>query len=473
MDINAILQKLEEEKITSIDLKFVDLNGELRKVTISKDIFNERLLEKGVGFDGSSVTGFRKVSAGDLVLIPDLDNFYLEPFSQTKVASFFCFIKEADTREQFPDDPRYLAKKVSKVLVKSRVADEILFSPEFEFYLFSKAEYEIKDNYSFFFVDTEEGYWNSGEIEENAYLPIEQGKGYHKALPLDRYFDLREEIVSVMRSLEIPFKYHHHEVGSPSQHEIEVPLTEMFKSAENTILIKYIVKNIARKYNLFATFMPKPLPSDSGSGLHCHIQLKKNGRNVLYHKRNYGNLSELALNFIGGILHHGRSLCAFTNPSVNSFKRLVPGFEAPTKLFFSIGNRSAAIRIPKYANSEDDLRFEFRTPDGTCNPFFAFPAIVMAGFDGIKRKIDPTKMGYGPFNMNVFDLKEKERNKIRSIPESFEESLNSLEADNKYLIEDGVFSEHLVDAYITTKRREIESFKKSIDPLEFRLYFNC
>lgn len=473
MNLKGIKEKIQKEGIISVDLKFVDLNGELRKVTVSSTEFNEKIVRDGIGFDGSSVTGFRKVSAGDLVLIPNLDSFYYEPFSKTKVASFLCDIKEADTREQFKDDPSYVTQKAVKYLKDTGIADIALFAPEYEFYLFSDVNFSVSDNYAHFFVDSEEGYWNSESIGESDYLPIDKDKGYHRALPFDRYFEVRESIIGYMKLMGIEFKYHHHEVGGPSQHEIEVPLTEIFKAAKDCVLIKYIVKNVAAENGLFATFMPKPLPNDSGSGLHCHIQLKKNGKNIFYNKNGYGNLSKIGLNFIGGILHHCEALCAFTNPSVNSFKRLVPGFEAPTNLFFSVGNRSAAIRIPKYSNSEEQLRFEFRTPDATCNPFFAFSAILMAGIDGVKNKIDPTRHGFGPFDMNIFDLSEKERKKIKSIPQSFEEALYKLEKDYKFLTDGGVFSENLIDAWITTKTKEIRAFKKSIDPLEYKLYFNC
>lgn len=473
MNLKNIKEKIKKEGIISVDLKFVDLNGELRKVTLSSAEFNENTVKEGIGFDGSSVTGFRKVSAGDLVLIPNLDSFYYEPFSKTKVASFLCDIKEADTRIQFKDDPKYVAEKAASFLKKTGIADTALFAPEYEFYLFSDVNFSVSDNYAHYFVDSEEGYWNTESIGESDYLPIDKDKGYHRALPLDRYFEVRESIVAHMKLLGMEFKYHHHEVGAPSQHEIEVPLTEMFKAAEDCVLIKYIVKNVAAENGLFATFMPKPLPNDSGSGLHCHIQLRKNNKNIFYSKTGYGNLSKEALYFIGGILYHCPALCAFTNPSVNSFKRLVPGFEAPTNLFFSIGNRSAAIRIPKYSISEGQLRFEFRTPDATCNPFFAFPAVIMAGIDGIRKKIDPTENGFGPFDMNIFDLPEKELKKIKSIPKNFEEALIALEKDFGFLLEGEVFSENLIDAWITTKSKEISAFRKSIDPLEYKFYFNC
>lgn len=473
MNFKNLKEKIKKEDIVSVDLKFIDLNGELRKVTISSEEFNENIIKYGIGFDGSSVTGFRKVSAGDLVLIPNLDSFYYEPFSKTKVGSFLCDIKEADTRAQFEDDPRFVARKVVEYLKKTGIADTALFAPEYEFYLFSDVNFSVSDNYSYFFVDSEEGYWNNESIGESGYLPIEKDKGYHRSLPLDRYFEVRESIIAYMKLLGIEFKYHHHEVGGPSQHEIEVPLTEIFRASENCVLIKYIVKNVAAENGLFATFMPKPLPNDPGSGLHCHIQLRKKGKNIFYNKSGYSNVSKEALYFIGGILHHCPALCAFTNPSVNSFKRLIPGFEAPTKLFFSVGNRSAAIRIPQYSNSEEQLRFEFRTPDASCNPFFAFPAILMAGLDGVKKEIDPTKNGFGPFDKNIFDLSEKDIKKIKSIPQSFDEALTALEKDCDFLFEGDVFSQNLVDSWILTKRKEIKIFRKTIDPLEYKLYFNC
>lgn len=473
MNIYELKESFKREGIKSIDLKFFDLNGEIRRVTISLAEFSQDILEKGIGFDGSSVTGFRKVSAGDLVLIPDPKSFYYEPFSEKKVPSFICDIKEADTKKQFPDDPKYVTKKCIAFYKNENIFDEILFAPEHEFYLFSEVQYSVKENHSHYYVNSPEAYWNEEFDPIIGYLPIEKDKGYHRALPIDLYFEIREKIIEIMENLNIEFKYHHHEVGSTSQHEIEVPLKEIYEAAKNCVFIKYIVKNVAKENGIFATFMPKPLPNEAGSGLHCHIQIRKDGKNLFFEEGKYGNLSEIALNFIGGILHHGPSLCALTNPSINSFKRLVPGFEAPTNLFFSVGNRSAAIRIPKYSTTEDDIRIEFRTPDATCNPFLAFPAIVMAGIDGIKKKIDPSKYGYGPYDMNVFALPEKERKKIKSIPSSFEEALLALEKDHQYLLEGDVFTKNLIDAYINTKYREIELFRHSIDPLEYKLYFNC
>lgn len=469
----SIQKLIKEQDIFSIDLKFIDMNGEIRKVTISRSEFNKGLMSEGIGFDGSSVTGFRKVSAGDLVLIPDLSTLSEEQFSDDKLLSFMCNIKEADTREQFADDPRFIARKASEFMKKSGIADEAGFAPEYEFYLFSEVAFDTQPNYSFFEIETEEGYWNNEFDFETEYLALDRNKGYHRALPADRYFEVRQAITRCMAKMGIDFKYHHHEVGGASQHEIEVPLTPVFTAAENAVMIKYIIKNIARRHDLYATFMPKPLAGDPGSGLHCHMQLRKGGRNLFFKKGAYGNMSQEGLQFIGGILHHGCALAALTNPSVNSFKRLVPGFEAPTNLFFSVGNRSAAIRIPKYATSEDDVRMEFRTPDATCNPYFALSATLMAGLDGIRKKMNPGEMGFGPFDMNIHELSQRELKKIKSIPATFEDSLRSLEKDHEFLLEGGVFTKNFIDAWIGTKRKDIEAFRHSIDPLEYKLYFDC
>lgn len=472
VSFNEIKKLIQAEKLDSIQLKFIDLKGSLRRVTISASEFNEKLLKLGIGFDGSSVTGFRKVSAGDLVLIPDLTTMHFEPFSNKKLLSFMCDIKEADTREQFPDDPRFIAKKAIDYINSLNIADEAYFAPEYEFYLFSKVSYDSKSHYSFYHIDTEEGYWNN-EFNENdvSYLAIDKHQGYHKAFPEDRYFFVRDEVINVMKDLGMEFRYHHHEVGGPSQHEIEIPLIPIFNACETTIWVKYIVKNIARKHGLFATFMPKPLSSDAGSGMHCHITLKKDGKNLFY-GNNYANLSKEALYFIGGILKHGKALTAIANPTINSFKRLVPGFEAPTNLFFSLGNRSAAIRIPKYSTNSEDIRIEFRTPDASSNPYFALPAILMAGIDGIQNKIDPEKNNFGPIDKNIFDLSEKELSNISSIPKTLEQALEELEKDNDFLRKGNVFTEGFLDSWINTKIKEIEQFRHSVDPLEYKLYFN-
>lgn len=471
--IKEIRKLILEEKIESIDLKFIDLKGSIRRVTISNDEFDDNLMRDGIGFDGSSVTGFRKVSSGDLVLIPDLETLHYEPFSNNKILSFMCYIKEADTREQYPDDPRYISKKATDYMKSLNLGDTFMVAPEYEFFLFNKVSFDSKSHYSFYHVDSEEGYWNNdAKGNEVSYLPMIKQQGYHRAFPNDRYFAVRQEIVNTMKMFNIPFKYHHHEVAGPSQHEIEIPLVELFKACEYTVLIKYIVKNIARKYGLFATFMPKPLSQDAGSGLHMHMLIKKNNKNIFFGNE-YAGLSKEALYFMGGILHHGRALVALTNPSTNSYKRLVPGFEAPTNLFFSLGNRSAAIRIPKYATSEDEKRFEFRTPDATCNPYIAIPAILMAGLDGVKNKIDPTVHGYGPFDKNIHDLSDEERKKIKSIPSSFNEALDELEKDHKFLLEGEVFTKNFIDAYIRTKRKELDSLNREVTPLEYLEYFDC
>jgi len=469
--ISTIMSEIKKNDILSIDLKFVDLNGEFRKVTISRDEFNEDLFKFGIGFDGSSVTGFRKVKAGDLVLIPEIESMHYDPIAENKVLSFICSINEADTREQFQDDPRFICKKAASFLRRLKIADDAYFAPEYEFYIFNRVSFDISNNHSYFFVESEEGYWNS-DFGETSYLPIPHQKGYHKALPSDRYFYIRENIIRTMHKMGIKFKYHHHEVGSPSQHEIEVPPTPLLEAADNTVWIKYIVKNICKQSGMLATFMPKPLPEDSGTGMHLHILLKKNGKNIFYGNR-YASLSKEALYFIGGVLYHGRSLSAFTNPSINSYKRLIPGFEAPTTLVFSLGNRSAAIRIPKYANTEKSARFEFRTPDATANPYLAFSAILMAGIDGIQNKIDPVKLGYGPFDKNLYELTDAELKKINSIPHNFEEALASLQLDYQYLLEGGVFTKNFIDAWTNTKYKEAKQFRYSIDPLEYKVYFDC
>ncbi|MCX7943486.1 MAG: type I glutamate--ammonia ligase [Deltaproteobacteria bacterium] len=469
--LERIKKIIKQNDILSIDLKFIDMNGEFRKVTISKDEFNEELVRYGIGFDGSSVTGFRKVKAGDLVLIPDLNTLHFDPISDFKILSFICSINEADTRKQFEDDPRYICKKANMYLKSTGVADEAYFAPEYEFYIFNRVSYDISNNYSYFFVNSEEGYWNTS-FGGDTYIPIPHQKGYHKALPSDRYFHIRDKIIKTMNRMGIKFKYHHHEVGAPSQHEIEVPPTPLIKAADNTVWIKYIVKNICRQEGMLATFMPKPLANDSGTGMHIHILLKKKGRNIFFGNE-YASLNKTALYFIGGILHHGRALTAFTNPSVNSYKRLVPGFEAPTTLVFSLGNRSAAIRIPKYATTEKSARFEFRTPDATANPYLAFAAILMAGIDGIKNKIDPIKNGYGPFDKNLYELTDSELKKIKSIPHNFEEALASLQTDYEFLLQSGVFTKNFIDAWINTKFKESKQFKYSIDPLEYKIYFDC
>jgi len=419
-NFNDVNDFIIEHQIKMIDLKFCDLWGHWRHVTVPSTHFNSDILEKGVGFDGSSV-GFKSVHSGDMVLIPDLETAFIDPFWEESTLSFICTTLEADTKTVFMGDPREVLRHAGQYLRASSIADESLWGPEFEFYVFDQMSFRNEMNTSSYLVSSFEANWNSG-MESNGFsLPVHGG--YHAIPPNDKLYNLRSEISLKIEDAGIPVKYHHHEVGGAGQCEIETSMMPLEKAADSIMLIKYFTRMTAKLHNQFATFLPKPLFGEAGNGMHFHQQLTKNGKNVFYDSENQNLMSDTALFYIGGLLTHAPAVLAFTNPSTNSYRRLIPGFEAPVNAFFSSGNRSAAIRIPKYATQAEEVRFEFRPPDGTCNPYLAMAAMLLAGLDGIKNKIDPSEAGFGPFNEDVFSWSPQKRKTIKSLPTSLHEAL--------------------------------------------------
>ena len=462
-----------ENNIQAIDLKYSDLMGNWYHITFPA-YHLKSVLENGISFDGSSIPGMRSVESGDMVLIPDLNTAIIDPFTEYPTLRMLCYICDADTRVGFIKDPRSLAKRAQKYMEDTGVADQSLWIPEFEFYLFNEAEIHNGKYTAGFSFTSEENKEDLpfGYKDKNG-TAVANRKGYHIDVPFDKFADIRQEMVNEIEDIGCSVRYHHHEVGLSSQQEIETTLQPFEQIIDQMMYIKDIIHNTALKHDLTATFMPKPLYDEPGNGMHFHIQLRKKGKNVFYKKGNYADLSDEALWFIGGILHHGRSLTAFTNPSTNSFKRLLPGFEAPVKLFFGLANRSAAIRIPKYATSEEAKRIEFRTGDGTCNYYFAMSALLMAGLDGIKNKIMPTKEnGYGPYDDNVFSWPDEEKDKLVSIPTSLEEALEALKEDHEYLLQGGVFNEDLIQSWITEKMKEVVAVRNRPHPFEMNLYYS-
>jgi len=468
------IQKIiQEQEIKTVDMKYCDLTCNWYHISCPIQRL-EYVIEQGIPFDGSSIPGMRSVEAGDMVLLPDLETAILDPFTAHPTLRMLSFICSADTREGVKKDSRSVAKRAQKYLESTGLADSSYWTPEFEFYLFNEAE--IKN-----------GKYAAGysltSAENKEYLPfgykdidgtaVANRKGYHIDVPFDKYADVREEMVQLIEAVNCPIRYHHHEVGLSAQQEIETEMIEFTIITDKMMYIKDIVHNCALKNELSATFMPKPLYDEPGNGMHFHIQLRKNGKNIFYKKGNYADLSEEALYFIGGILEHGQSLTAITNPSTNSYKRLLPGFEAPVKLFFGLANRSAAIRIPKYANSEEEKRIEFRTSDGTCNYYLAMSALIMAGLDGIENKIMPTpENGYGPFDDNVFTWPEKKQAKLKSIPTSLEMALEELKKDHAYLLKGDVFNMELINSFIEEKAKEIVAVRNRPHPFEMNLYYS-
>jgi glutamine synthetase len=447
---------IKRHDIQMIDLKCIDLTGYLHHISLP--VFPgilSSLLKGGVGFDGSSY-GFRRVENSDMVLIPDLDTAVLDPFRSTPTLSFYANILLTDERRTpFSQDGRYLAKQAEKLMKDTIAVDKSWWGPEFEFYIFSKVKFDTRTSSSFYEVEHAE------EFFKNA---------YHAANPFDVYDDFRDEACRLLKQFGIDVKYHHHESGERGQQEIETYFTDLLTTADNVITVKYALFNFARQRDLFITFMPKPMYQQSGNGLHLHVYLTRNGRNAFYKKGEYGNINALGRYAIGGLLKHGAALSAFTNPSTNSYKRLVPGFEAPVALTYGRGNRSSAIRIPKYVNNPEETRFEYRPPDATANPYLCLTAMLLAAIDGVVNKVDPIKEGFGPSDSNVPE--DSTQDKFHLLPHDLSEALDALSVDHDFLKRGDIFSDELLEQWITIKRQEIRSIGTMPHPFEYKLYFN-
>ncbi len=460
---------IRHKSVAMVDLKFCDLWGRWRHVTLPAGRFNPRLLETGVGFDGSSL-GLSAVKSGDLVLVPELGTAFLDPFWEVPTISFLCATLEADSRQPFPHDPRTLAARAEEFLRTSGVGEATLWGPEFEFYLFDGVSYENGMNVAAYRVESREANWKSHELGSGYTIP--RHGGYHAIPPQDHLHNARTKICMHLESMGVPVKYHHHEVGGPGQCEIETRLLPMVRAADVALLAKYVARMTAREMGMTATFMPKPLFGEAGSGLHFHQQVWRGDTNAFYDPAGYGCLSETARSYIGGLLAHGPAVMALTNPSTNSYRRLVPGYEAPVSAIFSLGNRSAAIRIPKYANRPESARLEFRPPDATCNPYLAIAAQLMAGIDGVRRQMDPTALGFGPYDEDVFSWPPEKRAQIKALPTSLDEALDSLERDHEFLLEGSVFSREMIHRWVTRKRSEERSVRDRPHPFEIELYYD-
>lgn len=467
--LDQVTQYLHENAIEMVDLKFCSPRGEWHHVTLASDQFGPETMESGVGFDGSAV-GLRSVKSGDMVLMPDLATGTRDPFWERPTLSFICTILEADTGAVFANDPRNIARRAEAYLQETGIADESRWGPEFEFYVFDRATFENGINHASYRLESSEAEWSGGAREDGRGIPIHGG--YHAAAPLDRLHNLRTSIVTHLRLMGVPVKYHHHEVGSAGQCEIETPMMGLVQAGDATMLVKYVTRLAARAEGRAATFMPKPLYNEAGSGMHFHQHLFKQNRNLFYDPAGYGNLSQAALYYIGGLLQHGAALLGLVSPSTNSYRRLVPGFEAPVNAFFSLGNRSAAVRIPKYAHKPDSTRIEFRPPDATCNPYLALAAQLLAGLDGIQQKMDPTKAGFGPIDQDVFSWSPSQRECIQCLPTSLEQALAALKADHSFLLAGGVFSEEFIGQWIDHKMKtEVAEIRNRPHPYEMALYF--
>jgi glutamine synthetase len=473
--VDELIRHTREKKVQMVDLRFVDLFGAWHHVTLPAARLDEKVFTVGVPFDGSSIPGFKRVQGGDMVLLPDIETPLLDPFWDQLTLGLICNVAEAGTLEPFANDPRTVALRAEALLRREGIAERSLWGPEFEFYIFDKIVYQNDINMAYYRIDSVEADWNTGAEEgQNLGGKIPRKGGYHAMPPLDNLYNLRAEMARQIEEAGIPVRYHHHEVGGPGQSEIEINLLPLEAAADATMLVKYITKMVAREAGKTVTYMPKPLYNEAGSGMHFHQLLVRDGKSLFYEKDQYGSLSRLGRQYVGGILRHGRALLALTNPSTNSYKRLVPGFEAPVSLCYGLANRSAAIRIPKYVNNELENRIEFRPPDGTCNVYLAIAAQLMAGIDGILTDADAEREGFGPIDSNIFDLPQEERERIGKIPTSLKEALLALEQDHAFLLRGGVFTSDMIHTLIETKmHREYDEVRNRPHPYEMSLYFDA
>ena len=472
-DLKELKTWCEKNNIKMADFMMVDINGWWRHLTMPIERLTDDTMKYGVGFDGSNY-GFAPVEASDMVFIPDLTTAHPDVFCEVPTISMIgnVYVIDLPNNKRFEQDPRNVVQNAEMYLRSTGIADEFLISPEFEFYVFDNMNYMVTPNFSKFNINAEQAVWNSGSETNNSGYTVPRKAGYHIAPPLDRLNGFRSRVALYMEKQGIKVKYHHHEVAGPGQIEIEVEFGSIMEMADKTMMTKYIIKNTAAAEGKSATFMPKPIFDEAGSGLHVHMHLFKKGKPLFYDKNGYSQLSETALQFIGGVLKHAAALCAFTNPSTNSYKRLVPGYEAPVTVGFATSNRSSVIRIPAYAKSPETKRFELRSPDGTCNPYYAYSAILMAGIDGIQKKTDPVKEGFGPYDFNLYQLSDREKKKIKSLPKSLDEALDALEKDHAFLTKEGVFTERLIEVWLANKRAELARYNQFPAPIEFELYYH-
>ena len=469
--VQDIMDLIQEQNIQMVDFKMVDIHGQYRHVTIPATHFNESTLTEGIGFDASNY-GYAVVEKSDMVFIPDPDTALIDPFCAIPTLSMTgnAMIIDSPNNRPLNQYPRNIVLAAEEFMKNTGIADTMLILPEFEFHLFDNVGWQVGADCIGVNLDVNQSYWNSATEGHGVVVPKQ--KNYHIAKPFDTTYECRSEMCLLMEQAGISVKYHHPEVGASGQFEIEPQLGQMSKMADASMMIKYIIRNTALKHGKSATLMPKPVYGEAGNGMHVHMLLLKDGEPVFSDDNGYSHLSETAHYFMGGLLKHINSLCAITNPSTNSFKRLVPGFEAPVTVGYATSNRSAVIRIPAYAKTPALRRFELRNPDATCNPYFCYAALLMAGLDGVINKIDPHANGWGPYDVNLYHLSDEEKAKLKHLPTSLEQALDALEADHDYLTAGGVFPEELIRNFIKTKRDECRQIANIPHPAEFERYYN-
>jgi glutamine synthetase len=465
-----VLGMVKDAGIEIVDFRFCDLPGLMQHFSAPAHELTEDVFEEGLGFDGSSIRGFQEIQESDMILIPDPNTAVIDPFLQHPTLNINCFVRDPVTGEPYTRDPRYVASKAEDYLRSTGIADTAYFGPEAEFYIFNDIRFDQNQYSGYYYVDSVEGVWNSGKRENpNLGFKPRYKEGYFPVPPMDHFQDIRSEMILTMEQLGIEVEIQHHEVGTAGQAEIDMRFDTLLRMADKLMLYKYVVKSVAFAHNLTATFMPKPLFMDNGSGMHTHQSLWKGGEPLFFSETGYGGISDVARWYIGGLLTHAHSILAFAAPTTNSYKRLVPGYEAPVNLVYSQRNRSACVRIPLYSKSPKAKRLEFRCPDPSCNPYLAFSAMVMAGIDGIQNRIEPPD----PVDKDLYDLPPEELAAVPQVPSSLDEALQALETDHDYLMAGGVFTPDLIETWLEYKRlREIDEVRLRPHPWEFYLYYD-
>ncbi len=470
MKVEDVLRLIREKNIEMVDFHIVDLPGTWQHVTLPVSEIDEETLTRGIPFDGSSIRGFRSIEESDMIMVPDPNTAVVDPFHNVPTLSIICDVTDPEG-VPYQRDPRRIARNAEEYLKATGIADTSYWGPELEFFLFDSVRFLNQGHQALFHLDSSEGYWNSGR-EGGLGLTIRPKEGYFPPSPVDQTHHIRTAMVKALQQFGIRVEMHHHEVASGGQGEIDLRFSTLVRQADTVMQYKYVLRNVAFQHGKAVTFMPKPIFGDNGNGMHVHQSLWKDGKPLFFDEKGYARLSELALHYIGGVLYHAPALLALTNPSTNSYRRLVPGYEAPVNIVFSHGNRSAAIRIPKTAAPQAS-RIEFRTPDATANPYLAFAAILMAGLDGIRNKRDPVKLGFGPMDRNIYAMSSEELEKIASVPGSLNEALENLRRDHDWLLAGDVFTEDVVQTWIDFKQKnEVDVVNLRPHPMEFELYFN-
>ena len=470
---DELLAYVKDHEIETIDVRFCDLPGMMQHFTVPAAAFGPEVFEDGLAFDGSSIAGFQKIHESDMALLPDPSTAFIDPFRASKTLAVSFFVHDPITKEAYSRDPRNIARKAEAYLASTGIGDTACFASEAEFYVFDSVRFATRENTGYYHIDSEAGAWNTGAESEadgraNRGYKVKYKGGYFPVAPVDHFSDLRDDMVRYLHQVGLQVERAHHEVGTAGQAEINYTYNTMLKAADDVQKFKYIIKNAAWAAGKTATFMPKPIFGDNGSGMHVHQSLWKNGVPLFADEAGYAGLSEMARHYIGGLLHHAPSLLAFTNPTTNSFHRLVPGFEAPVKLVYSSRNRSACIRIPITGSNPKAKRLEFRCPDPSANPYLAFAACLLAGLDGVQNKIEPP----APIDKDLYELPPEEHAQVKEVPGTLDAVLDCLEADHEYLLAGDVFTPDLVETWVSMKRADLDAIRLRPHPHEFEMYYD-